>query len=82
MKKILLYFILCFSGSLLTGCISGSVGGTPYSPPEKKQEPPLMSTIDFSKADYGLSPSNYKKLVKDQFNLVSPQEKLTANWRP
>ncbi|MCC8365837.1 hypothetical protein J8V57_06000 [Xenorhabdus sp. PB61.4] len=82
MKKIFLCFILCLSGFLLTGCISGPVGGNSYALPEKHQERPLISTIDFSKADYGSVPSNYKKLVKDQFEaaLKDPDSAKYSNW--
>ncbi len=60
MKKILLASIISF---MFSGCAA-----------PQKPEPDPMSTIDFSKADYGQAPSDYKMQIKEwlQNNLKDP----------
>lgn len=60
MKKLVLMIGL---SSLLAGCA-----------PQVKPEPDPMSTIDFTKADYGESPSNYQIKIKEwlESNLKDP----------
>ncbi|PHM46493.1 hypothetical protein [Xenorhabdus miraniensis] len=81
MKKSFFSVVLLLPSLLLTGCINGSVGNQPPHP-ERKQEPSLMSKIDFSKADYGSEPSNYKNLVKSHFETIlkDPASAKYSNW--
>ncbi|MBD1229394.1 hypothetical protein [Xenorhabdus griffiniae] len=75
MKNTLLFFWgVVFSSISLVGCSMNTA--------VKQSEPSLISTIDFSRADYGVRPSNYERVVKDYFEtvLVDPESAKFSGW--
>lgn len=77
MKKLLLAGLVGLSVSVMVGCVSRPT----YPVTPMKQERP-MDKIDFSKADYGKYPENYKAIIENAAKdiLKDPDSAKFSDW--